>query len=402
MKEVLPRPVYLDRIKPFLGKDIIKILTGMRRAGKSYILLQLIETIREEYPDAHIIHIDMELAAFSSIRTHADLYAFVLGQIHPTGQHFLLIDEVQEITAFERCLRSLLNEGKCDIICTGSNAGLLSGELATMLSGRHITFPVHGLSYIEFLHFHGLAQSADSLVSYLTIGGLPYLRHIGTDQEIAFEYLKSVYSTILLKDVVARENIRNVHFLENLVAFLSDNTGSILSARNITKYLKSQQINIPTQTVLNYLRAITQSYFVYRVPRAEVHGLKIFEVGEKYYFGDTGLRNCVRTFHFPNDIHKLMENAVFLHLSINRYTVFTGRLGDREIDFVAERSGKKIYIQVCYTLSDEQTVAREFGNLLLIEDNFPKYVVTYNDPITDRDYKGIRQVNLIHFLTETL
>jgi predicted AAA+ superfamily ATPase len=314
--------------------------------------------------------------------------------------NFLLIDEIQEVSSFELCLRSLLAGSKCDIFCTGSNAQMLSGELATSLSGRYIQFPVYSLSYPEFLEFHSLKDSNESLVKYLKFGGMPYLMHTGLDQNVAFEYLKNVNSTILLKDVVARENIRNVFFLENLTAFLADNTGSVLSALNISKYLKSQQQNMPTQTVLNYLHALTNAYYLHRVQRADINGMKIFEVGDKYYFEDLGLRNSIRSFEYRNDVNKLMENVVYLHLRRKNYKVYIGKLGDKEIDFMAELNGERIYFQVTYMLFDQKTIDREFGNLMAINDHYPKFVISMDEVSAGSDFKGVRQLHLRDFLSE--
>ncbi|NEW84623.1 MAG: ATP-binding protein [Mariniphaga sp.] len=400
--EYIKRPVYIDRIKPFIGKQIIKVLTGQRRVGKSYILLQLIDEIKLLHPDANIVYINLELHEFDSIRTHTALYEYVDAKLVSVKQNFLLIDEVQEVKSFELCLRGLLAETKCDIICTGSNAQMLSGELATTLSGRYIQFPVYSLSFTEFLEFHKLANSNESLIQYLKLGGMPYLVHTGLEPDVVFEYLKNVNSTILLKDVVARENIRNVSFLENLTAFLADNTGSLLSAFNISKYFKSQQQNMPTQTVLNYLHALTNAFYVHKVQRANVNGLKIFEVGEKYYFEDLGLRNAIRSFDYRNDVSKLMENAVYLQLKRNNFNVFVGKIGDKEIDFMAERNGERIYLQVSYMLFDQKTIDQEFGNLMSIDDNYPKFVVTMDEISTGSDFKGIRQIHLREFLTNTL
>ena len=392
------RPLYIDKIRPFIGKQVIKVLTGQRRVGKSYLLLQLEDEIKLLFPDANIIYMNIEHHAFDAIRTHAALYEYVTHQLSPTVQNFLLIDEVQEVDSFELCLRSLLAESKCDIICTGSNAKMLSGELATTLSGRYIQFPVYSLSYSEFLEFHHLANVNKSLTLYLQLGGMPYLIHTGLEESVVMEYLRNVNSTILLKDVVARENIRNVSFLENLTAFLADNTGSLLSALNISKYLKSQMQLVPTQTVLNYLRALTNAYYVHKVQRAEVKGLKIFEVGEKYYFEDLGLRNAIRHFDYRGDVNKLMENVVYLDLKRKGYTVFVGQIGKKEVDFMAEKNGERLYVQVAYMLTDQQTIDREFGNLLLIADNYPKYVVTMDEIFAGKDFKGIRQMHLRDFL----
>ena len=395
----IKRPLYIDRIKPHLGKPIIKVLTGQRRVGKSFIMLQLIDEIRLLFHDANIIYINVELLEYDFVRTYDSLCMFVKSKLVPEKQNFLLIDEVQEISSFELCLRSLLAESNCDIICTGSNAQMLSGELATKLSGRFIQFPIYSLSFLEFLEFHKLENTNESLNLYLKYGGMPYLVHTGITQEVAFEYLKNVNSTILLKDVVARESIRNVSFLENLVAFLADNTGSLLSALNISKYLKSQQQNIPTQTVLNYLRALTNSFYVYKVQRADVEGLKIFEVGEKYFFEDLGLRNAIRSFDFRRDVNKLLENVVYMHLLRTGYRVFVGKSGDQEIDFMAEKDGERKYIQVAYLLFDQKTIEREFGNLMLIQDNYPKYVITMDETPTGASVKGILQMHLREFLS---
>jgi predicted AAA+ superfamily ATPase len=396
--EYIKRPLYIDKIKPFIGKQIIKVLTGQRRVGKSYILLQLIDEIKLLHPDANIIYINIEINEFAPLKTHAGLYQYVIEKIDPNVQNFLFVDEIQEVTSFELCLRSLLAESKCDIFCTGSNAQMLSGELATSLSGRYIQFPVYSLSFAEFLVFHNLPNVNESLITYLKLGGMPFLIHTGLDSAVATEYLRSVNSTILLKDVVARENIRNVSFLENLTAFLADNTGSLLSATNISKYLKSQKQVVPIQTILNYLRSLTNAYYVHKVQRAEVKGMKIFEIGEKYYFEDLGLRNAIRHFDYRSDINKLLENVVYLHLRRNDYTVYVGQLSNKEIDFMAEKNGNRMYVQVAYMLVDQSTINREFGNLESITDQYPKYVVTMDEISSGTNYKGIRQIHLRDFL----
>lgn len=224
------------------------------------------------------------------------------------------------------------------------------------------------------------------------------MANLGLEDDTPFEYLRNVYSTILLKDVVARENIRNVSFLENLVGYLADNVGALFSARNISRYLKSQRVDISPQLTINYLRALANAYFVHKVVRSEIGGLKIFEIGEKYYFEDIGLRNAITGFNQRNDLHKLLENVVYLHLLHQGYTVFVGKLGNREIDFTGDRGGVKIYVQVCLTLFYEETIEREFGNLRAIEDNYPKYVVTFNDLMVGENYGGILQKNLSDFL----
>ena len=394
----IKRPLYIDRIKPFIGKQIIIVLTGQRRVGKSYILLQLIDEIKLLHPDANIIYINIEINEFGFIRTHSALYQYVNDKLIVGIPNFLFVDEIHEVKSFELCLRSLLAESKCDIYCTGSNAHMLSGELATTLSGRYIQIPIYSLSYLEFLEFHQLPDDNESLTKYLKLGGMPYLIHTGLESEVVMEYLRNLNSTILLKDVVARENIRNVSFLENLTSYLADNTGNLLSALNISKYLKSQQQLMPAQTVLNYLRALTNAFYIHKVQRADIKGMKIFEISDKYYFEDLGLRNAIRNFDYRSDVNKLMENVVYLHLKRNRYTVFVGQLVHKEIDFMAERDGERLYIQVTYMLNDQRTIDREFGNLMSIDDQYPKYVVTMDEISAGSDYKGIRQIHLRDFL----
>jgi len=398
VRPYISRPVYTDRIKPFIDKEIIKVISGQRRVGKSYILFQLIDFIRLSNPSANIIYINKELKPHEHIVDDDILYRNVKSKLKIDTKNYLFVDEIQEIAGFEKALRSLLAENCCDIFCSGSNANLLSGELATFLAGRYIEFTVHSLGYDEFLNFFQLENTTDSLNKYLTVGGMPYLKVIGLDEFSVFEYLRNVYASILLKDVVAREGLRNVQFLENLIGFLADNVGSLFSANNIAKYLKSQRTNITAQSVLNYLKPLTNAFFIYKVMRFDISGLKLFEVGEKYYFEDIGLRNSIKGFDRRKEINKVMENAVFLHLIRMGYTVYVGQLGTAEIDFVAQKDGKTIYVQVAYMLTDENTVLREFGNLLKIDDNYRKYVVTMDEYNAGSNYNGIDQLHLKDFL----
>jgi predicted AAA+ superfamily ATPase len=393
---------YINKIRPFIGKQIIKVLTGQRRVGKSYLMYQLMDIVKEEQPSANIIYINLEQEAFIHIKTHLDLLDYLKDKLLENNLNYLFIDEVQEIDSFQLALRSLFADDKCDIFCTGSNAKMLSGELATYLSGRYIEFNIHSLSYTEFLFFHKLNNSQENLKKYLTYGGMPYLVNIGLNENLPFEYLKNVYATILLKDVVARENIRNISFLENLVFYLADNVGNLFSAANISKFLKSQRVDISPQLTIIYLKALSNSYFVHKVVRSEIGGLKIFEIGEKYYFEDLGLRNTIAGFNQRIEIQKLLENAIYLHLVNSEYKVYVGKIGNNEIDFVAEKNGTKIYIQSAVQLTDESTIKREFGNLLKINDNYPKYIVTLNDFYMGTNYEGIKQINLSEFLLSKL
>jgi predicted AAA+ superfamily ATPase len=394
----IKRNNYIKRIKPYIGKPIIKVLTGQRRVGKSCIMLQLHDEINALDNKANNIYINCELEEFRSLKTTSDLYAYVNSKLITGKNNYLFIDEVQEIDSFQDTLRSLLTEQKCDIYCTGSNANILSSELATYLSGRYMEFDIHSLSYQEFLQFHELENSQDSLTKYLTFGGMPFLINLELTREQSFEYLSNVYSTILLKDVVEKEKIRNISFLENLVVYVADNIGSLFSSNNISKYLKSQQIQMSPQLIINYLKGLTNAYIIHKVQRADIGGLKIFEIGEKYYFEDLGLRNMIHGANISSELHKLMENAVFLHLLQSGYKIFVGKLNGKEIDFMADKNGQKIYIQVTLTAMEEKTRKREFGNLTEIDDNYPKYVITLNDIIIGDDYKGIKYCNLGDFL----
>ena len=394
----IKRDIYIERIRPYIGKPIIKVLTGQRRIGKSYIMLQLCDEVKALDDKANVIYINCELEEFREIRTSSGLYSHINRHLVVDKNNYLFIDEVQEIDSFQDALRSLLAEQKCDIYCTGSNANILSNELATYLSGRYMEFDIHSLSYREFLQFHRLENSQNSIVKYLTLGGMPFLINLELTKEQAFEYLKNVYSSILLKDVVSKEKIRNVSFLENLVTYISDNVGSLFSSNNISKYLKSQQVQMSPQLIINYLKGLTNAYIIHKVQRADIGGLKIFEIGEKYYFEDLGLRNMVRGGDNTSDIHKLMENAVFLYLIQSGYKVFAGRIDDKEIDFMAEKNSRRMYIQVALAAMEEKTREREFGNLMEIKDNYPKYVITLNDMIIGEDYKGIVYCNLANFL----
>lgn len=398
-KEYIRRPTYLELIKPYIDKDIIKVLIGQRRVGKSYMLFQIMDEIISQQVDPEIIYINKELDDFENIRGYKDLLDFIKSKEVGTGKKYIFIDEVQDIEDFEKALRSLQAKGGYDIYCTGSNAKLLSGELATYLSGRYVELKIYGLSFSEFLEFHKLDNNQESLIKFLKYGGLPYLINLELDEHIVYDYLKNIYAAILFKDVVKRHNVRNISFLENLVKYLADNTGSLVSSKKISDFLKSQRIQISPQLVLDYLSHLESAFFIFKVLRADIVGKKIFEIGEKYYFEDLGLRHSIIGYK-ANDINKIIENAVYQHLKISGYIVHVGKSGDKEIDFVCEKSGKKIYVQVTYLLQDEKTIEREFGNLLDIKDNYPKYVVSMDEAMSGSDFKGIEHIHISDFISE--
>ena len=401
MIRLINRPSYTERIAPFINKNIIKVLTGQRRVGKSCILRQIQEHIKETQPTSNTICINKELEEFSFIRTHKDLSQYISEHLKEGVANYLFIDEVQDIQGFENTLRSLQAQDACDIFITGSNATMLSSELSTYLSGRYVEFHIYSLTYKEFLEFHKIDASTQSLRSYLTFGGLPYLSNLPLEQEIVFEYLRNVYSTIMLKDVVKREGIRNVDFLETLAIYTADNVGNLFSANNISRYLKSQHVNISALQVINYLKALQNAYLIHKVRRIDVNGLHTFEIGDKYYFEDLGLRNCHFGFSMQKDIHKLMENAIFLHLSQQHYEVFTGQqTAGKEIDFVGRKGDEVVYIQSSYLLGDEKTREREFGNLQAIRNNYPKYVVSLDEWTSGSSVDGIKHIHLGEFLKD--
>jgi len=396
MSKIIERPDYIKRILPFVDKSLIKVIVGQRRVGKSYILKQLSRIIIKSNPAANIIFIDKERSEFDFITDHRILSQFVKEKCLDAKANYLFVDEIQEIERFEKSLRSLLNEGGVDIYCTGSNADLLSGELATLLSGRHIEFRVSPLSYIEFLNFHQIEDSNSTLMSYLKFGGLPFLIHLEMDEVLIYDYLKNIYSTILFKDVVKRFKIRNISFLETLVNFLASNIGSLVSAKKISDFLKSQNIQISTRVVLDYLNYLNSAFLINMVERFDIRGKKVFENGGKRFFEDIGIRNALVGYR-QTDIGKVMENVVYNHLIQCGYQVRVGQFNSLEIDFVAQKRNETVYVQVAYLVSDENTILREYGNLMKIKDNYPKYVVSM-DEIHGNTHEGIRHLHLREFL----
>ena len=373
---IINRQYYLDKVIPYIGKNIIKVFIGQRRVGKSFIMKNVAQYIQQSDINCNIIFVDKEKLEFSFIKTADDLNNYVKQKIDNKKTNYLFVDEIQEIEKYELCLRSLLNDEECDIYCSGSNAQILSGDLATHLAGRSIAIDVHSLNFKEFLLFKQLQPSEESLYKYIKFGGMPYLAQLPDNEDVVYEYLKNIYSTVLLKDIVMRQGIRNVPFLENLVMYLSDNVGNLFSIKNISDYLKSQKINISVPTIMDYLNGLTKSFLIYKVPRIDLNGMKIFEISEKYYFEDLGVRNALAGGYKPNDIAKVLENIVYKDLITRGYNVYVGYSKGFEVDFVATKREEKIYIQVTYILSSEKTIQREFSNLANIMDNYPKYVVS--------------------------
>ena len=397
-EDIQLRPTYLERVKPFIGKNIIKVFTGQRRVGKSYLLFQLIRLIREQEPEAGVLYINKEDLAFSTVKTGHDLNDFVLAHKRKSGRTYVFIDEIQEIVHFEEALRSLLLHSDIDLYCTGSNANLLSADVAGYLSGRAIEITVYSLSYEEFLLFHKLNNTPPALEKYIKYGGLPYLKHLELTDAIVFEYLKNIYSTIVYRDIINRYAIRNVPFLEQLVLFLAGNVGRLFSAKKISDFLKSQQVNIAPNQVQTYIQYLVNAFLVHKVQRYDIIGKRVFEFGEKYYFENLGIRHGLWGYRLE-DRGKIIENTVYNHLLFKGYSVKVGVLGSTEIDFVGEKDGEKRYIQVALTINETKTIEREFGNLQKISDNYAKEVVTLDD-FQGNTFKGIKQTNLRSFLME--
>lgn len=392
------REVYINLVKPYIDKDIIKVFIGQRRVGKSYLMLQIIEEIKKTHQNANIIYINKEKYEFNHISDAASLNQYIQDHSVADQINYVFVDEIQEIHQFEKIYRTLYNNPAYDLYCTGSNANLLSSELATTLSGRYVEIYVHSLSFNEFMHFHHLDHSNETLLKYMKYGGLPYLINLQLNDDIVYDYLQNIFNSIILKDVVSRYNLRNVNFLERLIVFLAENTGQLLTAKRISDYLKSQQIKLSVNTIMNHLTYLRQAFFIHQANRYDIVGKKLFEINEKYYFEDLGLRHMIIGFK-QVDIGKIIENIIYNHLLFCKYQVYVGKINNYEIDFVAKKKDQIIYIQACYYITDQSVIDREFGNLLKIPDNYRKLVISM-DEFAEGNYKGIEHVHLLKFLTD--
>ena len=400
--EILTRKYYADKVDSWIGKGNIIVLVGPRRVGKSYILKDFIERHSKE-EDINVIYVDKEKKGFKSIKTKDDLDNYIESLYMPGKHNCILVDEVQQIEKFEESICSWYTEDNTDVIITGSNSKMLSGDLSTLLAGRYVEIRVHPLTYPEFLEFHGLEDSDDSLMKYLNYGGLPGLRQIGLDSdEHVWAYLSSVFNTIMLKDIIERHDIRNVPFLNNLIAFYADTTCKLTSANSISKYMKSQGESISSNLVLLYRSFYEEAYLLASASRYDIHGKKILESNEKVYWDDLGLRNLKAEGGMDSYIEKVIENAVYKHLCYLGYKVQVGVLGAGEVDFVCTRPGETVYVQVTYLMGEQSTRDREFGPLEKIRDNHPKYVISATPFLTSRDENGIKHISLRQFLNKGL
>ncbi len=398
---MIKRETYMNRIRPFIGNDLVKVLTGIRRSGKSVMLDLIQEELAERGVDRQqMISLNFENMSNAHLCTAEALHGEIMRQISRIeGKVYLFFDEIQEVAAWEKCINSFRVETDCDIYITGSNAKLLSGELATYLAGRYVEFVIYPFSFGEFTElYHTIFPAADlreCFSKYLTIGGMPYLSNLRYDEAASRQYLRDLFNSVELKDIVKRTGIRDVDMLERIITYITANIGTTFSSTAISKYLKSEGRSVSPETVLNYIKACIDAFLFYKIKRQDIQGKKILAVNEKYYVADHGVREAVFGGNMK-DINLVLENIVYMELMRRGYAVTVGKIANREIDFVCEDKGNKLYVQVAYLLASEDTVRREFGALAGVRDNFPKYVVTLDEFDMSRD--GIKHRNIRDFL----
>lgn len=398
---MIKRESYMARIRPFIDGDLIKVLTGIRRSGKSVMLELIKDELRARgVTEEQLVAFNFEDMRNAQLCTAEALHdELVRRAASIKGKIYFFFDEIQEVERWERCVNSLRVEMDCDIYITGSNAKLLSGELATYLAGRYVEFIIYPFSFSEFLAlYHSVEPDADTRTCfdrYLTFGGMPYLANLRFDETACRQYLRDLFNSVELKDIVKRNNVRDVDMLERIIAYVTANIGTTFSSTAISKHLRNEGRRVSPETVLNYLKACSDAFLFYQVRRQDLQGKKILTVNEKYYVADHGIREAVIGGNM-RDINLVLENIVFMEALRRGYSVTVGKVGEREIDFVCERHGEKCYIQVTYLLAAEETVQREFGVYEHVQDNFPKYVVSLDE--FDMSRNGVRHYNIRDFL----
>lgn len=371
-KIIIKRNKYLNKISKFINKDIVKVIIWQRRVWKSYILKQIIEELKDNLwiLESEIIYINKEDLKWDFIKDYNDLFKAV------EKFRYIFIDEIQDIESWEKAIRSLQSTWNHDIYITGSNSNMLSSELSTFLSGRYVSFNIYPLDYKEFLEFHSLEKSEENFMKYLKFGWLPYLKNLELNEEIVYSYLKDVVNTILLKDVISRNNIRNIDFYKKLITYLSTESWSIFSAKNISDYLKSQKVNLSPNIVLNYLEYSINACFLNKVSRYDIKWKRYFEIKDKFFFTDIGIKNVLIWGYSKIHISWILENIVFCNLVSNWWEVNIWEIWNKEVDFVCKKDSEIMYVQVAYILESDKTRDREFSSLLDIKDSWPKYVIT--------------------------
>ena len=403
---MIKRELYLKKIRNFIDKPVIKVITGMRRSGKSMILKLISQELLERgISSQNIIYINFESLMFSDLTEFRALYNHVIEKSQTLiGKVYILLDEIQEVEHWEKAVNSFMVDLDCDIYITGSNANLLSSELATYIAGRYVEIKVYPLSFREYIDFakiqnpQNILSNEEYFEQYLQFGGLPGIHNFSYDKSNIYQYLSDIYSSILLKDVVAKNNIRDVELLERIILYIFDNIGNTFSAKNVSDFLKSQGRKLSRETVYNYLRALESAYIISSVQRYDVKGKALLETMEKFYLTDLGFRHAKLGYR-PNDIAGYLENIIYLELIRRKYTVNIGKLGTKEIDFIGTLENEKLYIQVTYLLASPETVEREFSPLKKIGDNYPKYVLSM-DNLGEYNIDGIVRKRIIDFLLE--
>ena len=400
-KSMIKRELYMSRIRPFIGSDLIKVMTGIRRCGKSVML----ELIKQELMDSGVspiqfISINFEDMSYSHLQTAESLHDEITKRAAEIeGKVYLFFDEIQEVRDWEKCINSFRVSLDCDIYITGSNAKLLSGELATYLGGRYVEFVIYPFSFGEFMELYRSIAPNETIQKcfqkYLTVGGMPYLANLRYADDPSKQYLHDLFNSVQLKDIVKRNKIRDVDLLERIIAYVIANVGTTFSATSLAKFLKNEQRTVAPETILNYIKYCCEAYLFYQVKREDLQGKQILATNEKYYIADHGIREAVFGGNM-RDINLLLENIVYLELLRRGYVVTVGRMGDKEIDFVCVKRSEKLYVQVTYLLASEETIAREFGVYDNIRDNFPKYVVSLDE--LDMSRNGIKHRNICDFL----
>lgn len=401
---MIKRNNYINEIKKFMNKPIVKVITGMRRSGKSIILKLLSqELIENGVEKENIIEINFESLMFSELTEFKKLYIYIMEKAQELqGKVYIFLDEIQEVEHWEKAINSLMVNLDCDIYITGSNANLLSSELATYIVGRYVEIKVYPLSFKEYIEFAKVENPSQTLSNeeyfeqYLKFGGLPAIHNFDYDKDTIYQYLEDIYNSVLLKDVIARNGIRDIELLERIVLYVLDNIGNTFSAKNISDFLKSQGRKLSRETVYNYLKALENAYIISRVQRYDIKGKSILETQEKFYLTDLGLRHTKLGYR-ANDIAGYLENIIYLELLRRKYTVNIGKLGTKEIDFIGTLRDEKLYIQVTYLLASPETIEREFSPLKSVQDNYPKYVLSM-DNLENYNIDGIIREKIIDFL----
>lgn len=399
---MIQRTLYTDKIKAFIDKPFIKVISGIRRSGKSSILLLLKnEILHKGVDEQQILFINFESFNFAEIRTGEQLYTYVKERIIPGKRQYILLDEIQEVTAWEKAVNSFMLDFDVDLYITGSNSHLLSSELATFLAGRYVEFQIQTLTFRECLSFNTELQNSakskhEKFDYFLRIGGFPVLHTSNYSLESAYKIVFDIYSSAILRDTVQRYKIRDVELLERIVKYVFDNIGNSFSAKNIADYFKSQQRKIDLNTVYNYLNALESAFIIHRIQRYDVKGKELLKTQEKYFVSDPALVYAVMGYK-DRMISGILENIVLLELLSRDYDVAVGKVGTKEIDFIATKGNSKFYIQVAYMLPEPATVEREFTPLLELKDHYPKYVVTM-DPLWTDSIEGVKHVHIADFL----